>query len=161
MESSWVKDCVFSDRLFCHHPIIALNSAEVEIDSLTFFNVPLFIFLDRKYGEKHLLRRIPRALYGRFDPYIFTLNLVTETISTLIIFHYNIARVHPYLIPIGVIMVHFSTYARPCVHPMTCASQIGEACARCAITEKLLQIDNTKKMNIYKSLKLNETLRLN
>ena len=34
---------------------------------------------------------------------------------------YNIARVHPNLIPIGVIMVHFSTYARPCVHPMTCA----------------------------------------
>ena len=145
MESSWVKDCVFSDRLFCHHPIIALNSAEVEIDSLTFFNVPLFIFLDRKYGEKHLLRRIPRALYGRFDPYIFTLNLVTETISTLIIFHYNIARVHPNLIPIGVIMVHFSTW--PCVHPMTCASQIGEDCARCVI-KNLLQMDNTIK-NVY------------
>ena len=43
---------------------------------------------------------------------------------------YNIACVHPNLIPIGVIMVHFSTYARPCVHPMTCASQMGEACMR-------------------------------
>ena len=35
---------------------------------------------------------------------------------------YNIARAHPNLISIGVIMVYFSTYARPCVHPMTCAS---------------------------------------
>ena len=26
---------------------------------------------------------------------------------------------HPNLIPIGVIMVHFATHARPCVHPMT------------------------------------------
>ena len=40
------------------------------------------------------------------------------------ILKYNIARVHPNLIPIGVIMVHFSSYARPCVHPMTCASQM-------------------------------------
>ena len=40
---------------------------------------------------------------------------------------------HPNLIPIGVIMVHFSTYARPCVHPMMYASQMGEACARCVI----------------------------
>ena len=36
--------------------------------------------------------------------------------------YYNIMRVLPYLIPIGVIMVHFSTYARPCVHKMTCAT---------------------------------------
>ena len=35
------------------------------------------------------------------------------------IFIYNKARVYPYLIPTGVIMVHFSTYARPCVHPKT------------------------------------------
>ena len=37
---------------------------------------------------------------------------------------YNIAGVLPYLIPIGVIMVHFETYARPCVYQMTCASQM-------------------------------------
>ena len=74
---------------------------------------------------------------------------------------YNIARVHPNLIPIGAIMVHFSTYARPCVHPMTCASQMGEACAHCVI-KKLLQRDNTIKMYIYRSLsKFNKTFRLN
>ena len=71
------------------------------------------------------------------------------------------SREHPNLIPIGVIMVHFSTYARPCVHPMTCASQMGEACARCVL-KNFLQRDNTIKMYIYKSLsKFNEGLRLN
>ena len=35
---------------------------------------------------------------------------------------YNVARVLPYLIPIGVIIVYFSTYAWPYVHQMTCAS---------------------------------------
>ena len=39
-----------------------------------------------KYKGKHLLRRIPRALYGRFDPYVFTFDLETKTVSTLIIF---------------------------------------------------------------------------
>ena len=61
--------------------------------------------------------------------------------------HYNIARVHPDQIPIGVIMVHFSTYARPCVHPMTCASQMSEGCARCVI-KSFLQRDDTIK-NVY------------
>ena len=74
--------------------------------------------------------------------------------------HYNIARLHPNLIPIGVTMVHFSTNARPCVHPMTCASQMGEACARYVI-KNFLQGDNIKNA-VYKSLsKFNETLRLN
>ena len=46
--------------LFCHREAMKVmtlvralgipNSAEVEIDSLTVFNVPLFIFLDRKYS---------------------------------------------------------------------------------------------------------------
>ena len=31
-------------------------------------------------------QNIPRALYRRFDPYVFTFNLETETVSTLIIF---------------------------------------------------------------------------
>ena len=57
----------------------------------------------------------------------------------------NIARVHPNLIAIGVIMVHFSTYVRPCVHPMTCASQMGEACACYVIIKNFLQRDNTIK----------------
>ena len=73
-----------------------------------------------------------------------TIQMVTKVMFKPI---YNIARVHPNLIPIGVIMVHFSTYARPCVHPMTCASQMGEACAHCVI-KKLLQRDNTIK-NVY------------
>ena len=50
---------------------------------------------------------------------------VIITVHYIILF-YNIAHVHPNLIPIGVIMVHFSTYARPCVHPMSCATQMGE-----------------------------------
>ena len=32
-----------------------------------------------KCRRKNLLGRIPRALYGRFDPYVFTFNLETET----------------------------------------------------------------------------------
>ena len=51
-------------------------------------------------------------------------------LPTVARFPYNIARVLPYLIPIGVIMVHFSTYARPCDYQMTCANQIGK-CALC------------------------------
>ena len=83
--------------------------------------------------------------------------------ASITISNYNIACVHPNLIPIGVIMVHFSTYARTCVHPMTCASQIAKACARYALCYKknFLQRDNTIKMYIYRSLKFNETLRLN
>ena len=52
--------------------------------------------------------------------------------------YYNIARAHPNLIPIGVIMVHFSTYTRPCVHPMTCASQMEEPCACYVIKKELV-----------------------
>ena len=37
-------------------------------------------------GESILLRRIPRALYGRFDPCVFTFYVETETVFTLIIF---------------------------------------------------------------------------
>ena len=48
--------------------------------------------------------------------------------------NYNIARMHPNLIPIGVIMVHFSTYAWLCVHPITlfslCYKRIG-SCLAC------------------------------
>ena len=64
--------------------------------------------------------------------------------------NYNIASVHPNLIPIGVIMVHFSTYARTCVHPMTCASQIGEACARYALCyKKKLFTERQHHKNVY------------
>ena len=44
--------------------------------------------------------------------------------TTMTIRNYNTARVLPYLIPAGVIMVHFSSwYVRPCVHKMACANQ--------------------------------------
>ena len=36
--------------------------------------------------------------------------------------NYNVVCVLPYLIPICVIMVHFFTYARLCVHRMACAT---------------------------------------
>ena len=65
--------------------------------------------------------------------------------------YYNIARAHPNLIPIGVIMVHFSTYARPCVHPMTCASQMKEEFVRYVI-KTFLQRKKTIKICIYKCL---------
>ena len=44
----------------------------------------------------------------------------------------------PYLIPVGIIMLHFLSYARLCVHPMTCVSQIGEACTRFVIKKELV-----------------------
>ena len=50
----------------------------------------------------------------------FHTKLEARTFTAVVI--YNIARVLPYLIPIGVIMVYFSTYARPCVHSMTCVT---------------------------------------
>ena len=58
-------------------------------------------------------------------------------------------------------MVHFSTYARPCVHPMTCASQAKEACTR-YVLKNFLQRDNTIK-NVYflELVEVNVTLRLN
>ena len=38
-------------------------------------------------------RIYPRALYRRFDPYVFTFDLETETVSTLIIFSVlNVSR---------------------------------------------------------------------
>ena len=52
-------------------------------------------------------------------------------------------------------MVHFSTYARPCVHPMTCASQMAEECARCVFKKTFIERQHHKKW------KLDETLRLN
>ena len=54
--------------------------------TLTFFNVPLFIFLNEIQGKAVVKKNIPRALYGRFDPFVFTFNLETESVSTLIIF---------------------------------------------------------------------------
>ena len=63
-----------------------INSVELEIDPLTFFNVPLFIFLNEIQGKPFVKKNIPRALCGRFDPYVFTFNLETETVSKLIIF---------------------------------------------------------------------------
>ena len=48
---------------------------------------------------------------------------------------YNIARMLPYQIPISVIMAHFSTYARPCVHKMTCKSdKLGVSVAYLALS---------------------------
>ena len=43
----------------------------------------------RYWGKQN----IPRPLYRRFDPYVFTFNLETETVSTLIIFSVlNVSR---------------------------------------------------------------------
>ena len=65
-----------------------MNSAEVEIDPLTFFNVLLFIFLNEMQEKEFVRKKLPCALYGRFDPYVFTFNLESETVSTLIIFQW-------------------------------------------------------------------------
>ena len=65
LDSSRRRNCVFTYRLCL--PKIELS--EVEIDSLMFFNVPLFIFLNEIQG-RHLLRRIPRASYRCFNPYV-------------------------------------------------------------------------------------------
>ena len=46
----------------------------------------MFIFLNEILGEAFVKKNIPRALYGRFDPYVFTFNLETETVSKLINF---------------------------------------------------------------------------
>ena len=60
------------------------NSAELEIDTLTFFNVPLFVFLNEIQEKAVVKKKILRALYGHFDPYVFTFNLETEVVSTFI-----------------------------------------------------------------------------
>ena len=64
----------------CHEPKIVLNSAEVEIDPLRFSMFRCLL------GKVFVKKNIPRALYGRFDPYVFIFNLETKTVSTLIIF---------------------------------------------------------------------------
>ena len=58
----------------------------------------------------------------------------------------HIARVHPNLIPIiGVIMVHFSIYARPCVHSIhVCKSDGGSMRALC-YKKRFIQRDNIIK----------------
>ena len=44
-----------------------------------------------------------------------------------------ITFLHNNIIPTGVIMEHFSTRARPCIHSITCVSQMAKACARYVI----------------------------
>ena len=85
LDSSRRINGVFTDRLCL--PLAKNRTENIalslhEIEPLTFFNVPLFIFLNEIQGKQN----IPRALYGRFDPSVFTFNLETETVSTLIFF---------------------------------------------------------------------------
>ena len=63
-----------------------INSAELQINSLTFINV--YIFLNEVLRKAFVKKNIPRALYGRFDPYVFTFNFETETVSKLITFQW-------------------------------------------------------------------------
>ena len=53
---------------------------------------------------------------------------VNENIKYVL--YFNIASALPSLIPIGVIMVHFSTYARSCVYKMECANQTNSGFRR-------------------------------
>ena len=74
--------------LLCCVMLCYVNRAELEINPLTFINVPLFIFLNEIHGKAFVKKNIPRALYGLFDPYLFTFNLETETVSKLITFQW-------------------------------------------------------------------------
>ena len=58
-----------------------INSTELQINSLTFINVYIF---NEILGKAFVKKNIPPALYRRFDPYVFTFNLETETVSKLI-----------------------------------------------------------------------------
>ena len=49
-------------------------------------NANIGILLNKIQGKAFVKKNIPRALYGRFDPYVYTFNLETETVSKLIIF---------------------------------------------------------------------------
>ena len=49
----------------------------------------MFIFLNEILGRAFVKKNIPRALYRRFDPYVFTFNLETETVSKLITFQFQ------------------------------------------------------------------------
>ena len=69
------------------------------------------------------------------------------------ILSYNIAHVHPNLIPIGVVMVHFSTYARPCVHPMTCASQMEKHARAMSVIKSFLERQHYKKCTFIAQLR--------
>ena len=74
------KEIAFSlTECVCRGPNLELVALSLhEIDTLTFFNVPLFIFLNEIHRGK---QNIPRASYGRFNPYVFTFHLETETIE--------------------------------------------------------------------------------
>ena len=81
LDSSWRRNCVFTDRLYL--PLAKNRTENIalslhEIKPLMFFNVPLFIFLNEIQGKAEY---IPRASYGRFNPYVFTFHLETETID--------------------------------------------------------------------------------
>ena len=52
----------------------------------TFFRLSVLTFLNEILGKVFVKKNIPRPLYRRFDPYIFTFNLETETVSKLITF---------------------------------------------------------------------------
>ena len=63
-----------------------INSAELQINSLFKIRLSMFIFLNQTLGKAFVKKNIPRALYGRFDPNVFTFNLETEIVSKLITF---------------------------------------------------------------------------
>ena len=52
----------------------------------TFLRLSVFSFLNEILGKVFVKKNIPRALYRRFDSYVFTFNLETETVSKLITF---------------------------------------------------------------------------
>ena len=108
------RNCVFTDRLYL--PLAKKRTENIalslhEIDTLMFFNVPLQLYFYMRYRRK---QKIPRALFRHFDPYVFTFNLETETVSTLIIFSaVNVSRELFISLPCGVVM----TFSRQNVFP--------------------------------------------
>ena len=79
-----------------------------------------------------LLHRPSQRLRGSFWCQVASVFPPPSVFSTVF---YIIAGVLPYLIPTSVIMVHFSTFARPCVHKMTGANQTKSGFRRLVFTK--------------------------
>ena len=106
----------------------------------------MFKFRDYEHGLRGFNKLHQPTYNNRFIQRSY--HYIIQTLISRDIRVYNIVRLHPNLIPICVIMVHFSTYPRPWVYPMTCASRMGEACARYVITN-ILQGENTIRNQVY------------
>ena len=89
-------------------------------------------FRSKVVQRKSCAMHLYSALFMPFVAPVSKAIIVTIALTSDKSINYNTL---PHLIPIDVILVHFSAFARPRVHQMTCANQINSGFLRIALTK--------------------------